>query len=64
MMGKDKFAVYLFTDAFLYCKPKTKDKVKYKGLISLPTSSLNSSKDFLEGELNFFRRQEGRQVRL
>eukprot|EP00027_Filamoeba_sp_ATCC50430_P015669 CAMPEP_0168566246 /NCGR_PEP_ID=MMETSP0413-20121227/14312_1 /TAXON_ID=136452 /ORGANISM="Filamoeba nolandi, Strain NC-AS-23-1" /LENGTH=847 /DNA_ID=CAMNT_0008598243 /DNA_START=54 /DNA_END=2597 /DNA_ORIENTATION=- len=43
MMGKDKYSVCLFTDAFLYCKPKTKDKLKYKGLISLPTSSLNTT---------------------
>lgn len=36
-----KFQAVLFTDALLYCKVKGKDKLKYKGLLLLSTSSLN-----------------------
>jgi len=42
-LQKDKFQVFLFTDGLLYCKPKAKDKLKFKGLILLSTSSLNTN---------------------
>jgi hypothetical protein len=38
--NKDKLQIFLFTDALLICKLKSKDKLKFKSLISLPTSSL------------------------
>jgi len=39
--NREKVKVFLFSDAFLYCKPKGKDQLKYKGLIPLPTSIIN-----------------------
>jgi hypothetical protein len=45
-MNKDKLKVFLFNDALLYCKPKGKDQLKYKGLIPLQTATLSFSKLF------------------
>jgi hypothetical protein len=37
---KNKLTVVLFNDALLYTKPKSKGKLKFKGLINLTTASL------------------------
>lgn len=43
-MNKKKLQVFLFTDALMFTKPKGKNKLKYKGLVLLSTSTLNVGK--------------------
>ena len=41
-INKEKHEIFLFTDALLYCKRSGKEKLKYKGMLALPTSTINT----------------------